>query len=928
MSISRTIEPGFTQNPAGSEPWFTTQSHSYSLTLKPGEAVLRASSIFRLKWLNANPRPQLCGERLLPGSVSYLLGSDPTRWRTNVPRYAQVRYTDVYPGVDLVFTNREGQLEYDWIVSPGADPSKIEVAFPGADSVRQDGNGDLLISAGANQTRQHRPVIYQASGIVAGAYRIHPDNTITFDIAEYDRRKPLTIDPVLSYSTYLGGRADDGAFAIAVDGTGNAYVAGASWSPDMPPGSALGAPGAAGVPPNAFVAKFNPAGTELLYLAYLGGSDRDYALGIAVDESGNAYVTGGTNSTDFPITPGAFQTTYGGTGGSSLPPSFAPAGDAFIAKLNAAGNKLIYSSYLGGHGGDQAYGVRVDSAGNAYIAGSTLAAGLPSVPETFPTTPGAFQTTRGGGFVTKVNPSGTALVYSTFIGGTREDYVLGLAIDAAGSAYVTGITVSPDFPVTPGAVQTTYTGEFPSAFVAKLNPGGTALAYGTFLGGSGDDEAYGIAVDGEGNAYVTGATNSPDFPTTAGAFVTPNRAPGAQADVFVVKLNPAGTSLLYSSVFGGNGSDFGSAIAVDAGGNAYIAGRTLPRNVVYSSIPTTANAIQRCGSNDAFVTKLDRAGSKLLYSSHLGGSGLSAATAIAVGPDFSVWVAGSTTGADFPVTPGAVQTAFKGAGSSPFDPDSLMPYGGDAFVAKMDLTGPTRLQVGCVVNGASFNGGGIAPGTIVSVLGGGMGPESGVGGTVTNGRVDTVIATTRVLFDGVPAPLLYARTDQINAVAPYNISGTTNVQVEYQGERSNVISVPVFDATPAIFTMNASGVSQGAVLNQDYSVNSPANRAEPGSVVSVYVTGLGRTTPDGVDGTVNDVPFEIPILTVSAYVQQVKAEVVWAGSAPLLVFGAFQVNVRVPTGAFPSAAADLTLFVSDSRGGSFKTQNNVTIAVR
>jgi uncharacterized protein (TIGR03437 family) len=837
----------------------------------------------------------------------------------------------VYPGIDLVFTNRAGQLEYDWIVSAGADPSKIEVAFPGADNVRLDGNGDLVIGAGANHIRQHRPLIYQSSGSVAGDYRVHPDKRVTFEIAGYDRRKPLTIDPVLSYSTYLGGSGNDGAFGVAVDTAGNAYVAGVSQSPDMSPGSGLGAPPEAGASPNAFVAKFNPAGTELLYLAYLGGSGHDCALGMAVDESGNAYVAGGTNSTDFPVTPQAFQTKYGGTGGSSLPPFWATAGDAFVAKLNPTGNRLIYSSYLGGNGGEQAYGIRVDSAGHAYVAGSTLSGGLPGAPDTFPITAGAFQAKRRGddGFVAKVNPGGTALLYSTFVGGTSEDYVFGLAIDSAGAAYITGITVSADFPLTPGAAQTTYTGEFPSAFVAKLNASGTVLEYGTFLGGSGDNEAYGIAVDASGNAYVTGVTNSPDFPTTADAFVTPNRAPGPQGDVFVVKLNPAGSALLYSSVFGGNGSDFGSAITVDADGNAYVAGRTFPRNVVYSSIPTTANAVQRCGSYDAFIGKLDPTGSRLLYSSHLGGRGLSAATAIAFGPNSSVWVAGSTTGADFPVTQGAVQTVYKGAGSSPFDSDSLMPYGGDAFVAKMDLAGPTRLQAGCVVNGASFNGGGIAPGTIVSVLGGGMGPESGAGGTVTNGRVDTAIGSTRVLFDGVPAPLLYARTDQINAVAPYGITGTTKVQVEYQGEKSNVISVPIIDATPAIFTMNASGVSQGAVLNQDYSMNSPANPADRGSVVSVYVTGLGRTTPDGVDGTVNDIPLEIPVLTVTAYVQHVEAEVVWAGSAPMLVFGAFQVNVRVPAEVLPTPVADLTLFVSDSSGGGgFKTQNNVTIAVR
>jgi uncharacterized protein (TIGR03437 family) len=467
------------------------------------------------------------------------------------------------------------------------------------------------------------------------------------------------------------------------------------------------------------------------------------------------------------------------------------------------------------------------------------------------------------------------------------------------------------------------------AFVSKLNAMGTALSYGTYLGGTRYNAAYGIAVDPAGNAYVTGVTNSTDFPVTASAFATPNRAPGAQGDVFAVKLNPLGNALLYSSVFGGNGTDYGAAIAVDTNGNAYVTGRTFLFGSTYTSIPTTTNALQRCGSNDAFITKLDAAGSTLLYSSHLGGRGVSASTGIAVGADSSVWVAGSTISADFPVTTGSFQRAYKGAGPNAFDSDSLLPYGGDAFVTRMDLTGPVRLQAGCVVNGASFAPGPISPGAIVSILGGGMGPETGVGGTVTNGQVDTSVASTRVLFDGIPAPLLYVRSDQINAVAPYGIrSGSANIQVEYRGEKANVLSATVVEATPAAFTSNASGVGQAAVLNQDGSINSPANPVRPGSIVSLFVTGLGRTDPQGVDGKLNDSPLPKPVLSVAAYVGGRDAEILYAGAAPQLVSGAFQVNLRVPPGTFGSDSTPLMLVVSDSRGVVAGAQDGLTLAVR
>ncbi len=917
---------GFSSSPDASR--YFTQGPGYSLELSRDGAAFKT---VRMRWLGANANPAIEGVESMSGPVSYFVGNDPKRWRTGVRRYAAVKYSNVYPGIDLLFHTRNGVLEYDWMVAPGADPKQIQLEFTGASEVRATSDGDLLIRAGGEEIRQPKPGIFQSDRKIAGGYVVLPGNRVSFVVGRYDRRRPLTIDPVLSYSTLLGGSNNDGAFAVTTDKSGNAYVAGLTASTDFAAATgALAAPKKTVPATSAFVAKLNAAG-QLQYLAYLGGSGEDSALAIAVDAAGNAYVTGGTTSRDFPTTAGVVQSAYGGTGGSSLPPSFNPGGDVFVAKLNPTGSALVYSTYLGGRGKDQGYGIAVDGAGNAYVAGSTDSTATSTGTGGFPTTAGALQTKFGGssdGFVTKLNASATSLLYSSLVGGSNEDYIFGLAVDGSGNAYVTGLTASSDFTVTSGAVQPKYVGE-PMAFVSKLNAAGTALAYSTYLGGARYTAAYGIAVDSAGSAYVTGVTNSPDFPVTAGAFVTPNRAAGAQGDVFVAKVNPAGSALSYASVFGGNGTDYGTSIVAGPDGSAYIAGRTFSFGARYTSIPTTPDALQRCGSNDAFLAKLDATGSTLVYSSHLGGNSKAAATSLALSSDGAVWVAGSTNNAAFPVTAGALQSAYKGEGSGSFDSDNLLPYGGDAFITKVDLTGSLHLQAGCVVNGASFGLGSVSPGAIVSILGGGMGPAVGVGGAVTNGRLQTTIAETRVLFDGIPAPLLYVRSDQINAVVPYGVSGsTTQIQVEYKGEKSNTISAPVAAATPAVFTSNASGTGQGAVLNQDGSVNSPANPAARGSVVSLYATGLGQTDPAGEDGKVNGDVLPKPLLTAGVFIGPGEAEIRYAGAAPLLVAGAFQVNFVIPAGIPPSDATPILLFVKDSRGVITGGQDGVTIAVR
>jgi hypothetical protein len=469
----------------------------------------------------------------------------------------------------------------------------------------------LVIATEAGEVRFHKPVVYQPveapfraapAGLKPGAtaaanpkskitnpksvdgrYILLADNRVGFEVGAYDKSLPLIIDPVLSYSTFLGGSNEDYAYGIAVDASGSAYVAGWTASTDFPTTSGGFQTVYGGGAYDTFVTKLNPAGDTLVYLTYLGGSADDYGKGIAVDASGNAYVTGYTYSSNFPTTPGAFQTGYGG------------GGDAFVTKLNAAGSSFLYSTYLGGSNFDYATAIAVDAAGNAYVAGLSYG--------DFPTTPGAFQPSYGGSdaFVTKVNGDGSALVYSTYLGGSTYDDARGIAVDTDGSAYVTGNTNSIDFPITPDAFQTSFGGpeNATDAFVTKVNADGSALVYSTYLGGSNYDEAHGIAVDTSGNAYVTGLTFSGNFPTTRGAFQT---GYGGGGDAFVTKLKADGSALVYSTYLGGSNDDSALSIAVDATGNAYVSGYTTSSN-----FPTTPGAFQTSfggGPFDAFVAKI------------------------------------------------------------------------------------------------------------------------------------------------------------------------------------------------------------------------------------------------------------------------------------------------------------------------------------
>ena len=635
--------------------------------VKPGSRSAKAQAkpvALRMSLVGAARKPLVTGLDELPGKANYFIGKDPAKWRTNVPTYTKVHYREVYPGVDLVYHGNQRQLEYDFVVAPGADPRKIVLGFKGADKLEIDAQSELVLHASGGDIRQHKPVIYQdIDGVrreIAGGYARKGVNRVGFQVAAYDTSRPLIIDPVvLSYSTYLGGNGADFGAGIAVDAGGNAYVTGNTTSTDFPTtAGAFQTLFGGGINGDVFVTKLNPTGTALVYSTYLGGIDLDQGSGIAVDAEGNAYVTGYTRSNNFPITAGAFQTTFADPAGS---------GNVFVTKIDPTGAALVYSTYLGGSGDEQDNGARngiaLDSSGSAYVTGSTRSAD-------FPITAGAFQSVHSGAydnpFVTKLDPTGSTLIYSTFLG---EGLGHGIAVDANGSAYITGNVQGP-FPTTSGAVQRTSGG----AFVTKLDPTGTTLIYSTLLGG-GREAGEAIAVDAEGNAYVTGYTYSASFPTTPGAFQPtfgdaldpPNRF-GPDPDAFVTKLNPTGSAFVYSTYLGGNGSDGGAGIAVDAAGNAYVTGGTGSTN-----FPTTPGAFQSTWGG-VFVTKLDPTGSTLVYSTYLGGSGIDGGSGIAVDANANAYITGSTASKDFPITAGAFQPVFS---------DALNRSIPDAFVAKI-----------------------------------------------------------------------------------------------------------------------------------------------------------------------------------------------------------------------------------------------------
>jgi hypothetical protein len=591
-----------------------------------GIELVRGGERLRLEFVGADGGATLTGEDFTGGQVNFLLGDDPAGWRRNLPAFGSLRYRRLYPGIDLAYRAGERGLKSEFIVAPGADPAAIRFRYPEARAVRLEG-GDLVVAAGAGEVRERAPVLYQLDGgrrvPVEGRFQLHPDGAVGFAVGEYDPSRPLYIDPELQFSTFLGGSSLDYVTGLAVDSVGRVTVAGWTDSANFPTLNAFRARGG-GV--DAFVVRYNAAGTAIDFATYLGGSGDDRAFAVAVDGSGQAVLAGYTTSSNFPVLAAAQGTLAGGK-------------DAFLVKLNAAGTGLVFSTYLGGSGQDEARSVAVDSAGGIYVAGNTYSSNFPTL--------SAFQTMNAGGqdgFLAKFSAGGSRL-YSTLLGGQADDRINAVAVDAAGQAYVTGGTSSANFPVA-GALQPSLAGG-QDAFVTKVSAAGSQLIYSTYLGGSGGgtgapEEGAGIAVDSSGNAYVAGTTSSVNFPAV-NAYQATHR--GGTLDAFVAKLNAAGNALLFSTYLGGGGADYGLAIALDASGIPYVAGQTNSWNF------PTKDPLQAAGAGlqDAFVTQISPTGAALLFSSYLGGAQADGATAIAAGASGTIHVAGVTQSSNFPL---------------------------------------------------------------------------------------------------------------------------------------------------------------------------------------------------------------------------------------------------------------------------------------
>ncbi len=663
------------QGQANSSAAFLARGDGYAVYLAPSEvrfALGRGTTTsLRLRLEGANSRAVAKPLDPLPGKSNYFTGNDPARWRTNISTYSRVRFDEIYPGIGIVYYGDQRRLEYDFLVAPGADPGCIRLSFEGADRIRLDGVGDIVLETRAGEVRHVRPVVYQEKdGVrqeIPGSYVLTGGNLVSFRLGEYDRTRALNIDPVFVYSTFIGGRdsvtgGNDYGRAVALDPAGNIYLAGSTQSSRFPI-SAGAVQTTSGGGMDAFVTKVNASGTAVLYSTYLGGDRDDEAYAVAADSAGNAYVTGYTYSGKFPVTTGAAQTTLGG------------ARDAFVAEVNPTGTALVYCTLLGGEGDDYGYGIAVDPAGNAYVAGSTASA-------KFPITTGAYQSqlkSYADAFVTKIDPAGATFVYSTYLGGNSGDSAAAVAVDAYGSAYVAGNTYSSDFPVTPDAYRKPPNS---GTFAAKLKADGSGLLYSTILEAS---TLAAIAVDAKGQAYLAGSI------TYSGLQASRDAArrffSGGPSDAVAIKLNDEGSAVLYASYFGGSGSDYATGIAIDSQENIILAGYTDSRD-----FPVTADALQPAfggGAFDGFVAVLPKGNgsapppprarshpAQLLYSSYFGGEGEDRVTALALDSAGKIVLTGYTSTGNLRVTSGALQSAYAGGGY-------------DAFYARVDPAAPS-----------------------------------------------------------------------------------------------------------------------------------------------------------------------------------------------------------------------------------------------
>ncbi len=658
----------FMADGAGTRLWFTTRGVVYHFTRliqqTSSDPLVQSGCILsdqpdsiehlaiKLSLIGSNSNPIVQGGNSAIGVYSFLIGNNPSTWHHNVPAYSDVSYLSVYPGIDLKYYGTSRQMEYDFVIAPGADPGQINLAYTGIQDLSITPEGDLQVTTQFGTMLEKKPEIYQVINgskvQVAGGYQLTGARSFKFQLNDsYNPNVPLVIDPVLIYSSYLGGGKYEYGRSLALNSTHNAYIAGYVNSLDFPLANPLDSSfsGTTASDYDVFVSEFSPGGDTLLFSTYIGGSGDDRGMDIAVDNAGGIYVVGGTNSSDFPTV-------------SAVQSSNAGAKDAFILKLTSTGTNLAYSTYLGGSQDDAGVGLALNGT-EAYVTGYTKSAD-------FHLSASPYDNSLGGtqdGFIAELNSSGSSLSFSTFFGGSGIEAGSGIAVGPAGDIFICGYTKSTDFPVA-GAIQNTLSGGsgYGDAFITRLNSSASSLVYSTYLGGIGDDIGSRIRIDDSLNAYLAGSTYSPDFPTAAA--YQPAKAGGF--DAYLCKLPPDGSSLIFSTFLGGNVDDFGTDVAVDSFHQTYLVGTTNSSNFpVANPYDGTYNT-----HYDVFATFFTASGSSLLSSTYLGGSAADFAYGVAVDTETVVYLAGYTGSANFPVVNG-----FQGVNGGGFD----------AYIAKLRM---------------------------------------------------------------------------------------------------------------------------------------------------------------------------------------------------------------------------------------------------